>query len=95
MKWSNIKTTIFKELRGIVRDKKSMNTIIYLPFIIPIFVLLMGFMFDALSNTNYIVGTNYELSTEEREIIKSIAEDLKVEKNDNIDEIKKAYERKK
>ena len=25
MKWNNIKTTIFKELRGIVRDKKSLQ----------------------------------------------------------------------
>ena len=28
MKWNNIKTTIFKELRGIVRDKKSLQKLI-------------------------------------------------------------------
>ena len=66
MKWNNIKTTIFKELRGIVRDKKSMSTIIYMPLIIPIFVLLMGFMFDVIGNTDYNIGVNYELTTEEK-----------------------------
>ena len=76
MKWNNIKTTIFKELRGIVRDKKSMSTIIYMPLIIPIFVLLMGFMFDVIGNTDYNIGVNYELTTEEKEIVKSIG-DLK------------------
>ena len=94
MKWSNIKTTIFKELRGIVRDKKSMSTIIYLPFIIPIFILLMGFMFDVLSNTNYTIGVNYELTNEEKEIVKNIGEDLKFKKIDNIDKMKEAYEKK-
>ena len=46
MKWSNIKTTIKKELRGIFRDKNSFKTLIFLPFIIPFYILLMGFMFD-------------------------------------------------
>ena len=32
MKWNNIKTTIFKELRGIVRDKKSLQKLIIYPF---------------------------------------------------------------
>jgi sodium transport system permease protein len=94
MKWSNIKTTIFKELRGIVRDKKSMSTIIYLPLIIPIFILLMGFMFDVLSNSNYTIGVNYELTNEEKEIVKNVGEDLKFKKIDNIDKMKEAYEKK-
>ena len=28
MKWNNVKITIFKELRGIVRDKKSLQKLI-------------------------------------------------------------------
>ena len=93
MKWNNIKTTIFKELRGIVRDKKSMSTIIYMPLIIPIFVLLMGFMFDVIGNTDYNIGVNYELTTEEKEIVKSIG-DLKFKTYKDEKEMSKAFENK-
>ncbi len=93
MKWSNIKTTIFKELRGIVRDKKSMSTIIYMPLIIPFFVLLMGFMFDMINNTNYNIGINYELSSEEKEIVKGIG-DLKFKTYKDEKDMSKAFENK-
>lgn len=91
MKWSNIKTTIYKELRGIVRDKKALRTVLYLPFIIPIFVILFGFMFDTMNNTSYNVGVNYELTNEENEIIKNIG-DLKFFKYDNEAKLKEAYD---
>lgn len=74
MKWSNIKTTIFKELRGIFRDKKSLVTLIMLPFIIPFYVLLMGFMFDVMEDSNYIIGANYEISNTEKAIINEVGE---------------------
>ncbi len=74
MKWSNIKTTICKELRGIFRDKKSLITLIMLPFIIPFYVLLMGFMFDVMEDSNYIIGANYEISNTEKAIINEVGE---------------------
>lgn len=93
MKWSNITATIFKELRGIFRDKKALRTVIYLPFIIPIFILLFGFMFDMMEKTSYDVGVNYELSPEENKIIESIG-DLHFSKYKNKSELKEAYENK-
>ena len=68
MKWNNIKTTIFKELRGIIRDKKSLQKLILYPLMIPLVILLFGVLFDSISDSKYIVGVNYELSTEEKEI---------------------------
>lgn len=90
---SNIKTTIYKELRGIIRDKKALRTVLYLPFIIPIFVILFGFMFDTMSNTSYDIGVNYELSNEENEIIKDIG-DLNFIKYENEEKLREAYDNK-
>lgn len=92
MKWSNIKTTIFKELRGIFRDKKSLITLVMLPFIIPFYILLMGFMFDSMEDSNYVIGTNYELSNTEKTIVKEVGElDFTYYKKTK-EELDKAYE---
>ena len=73
MKWNNIRITIFKELRGIIRDKKSLQRLLLLPIIIPAIIMLFGFLFDYMENSKYVIGVNYELSTAE----KAIAKDLK------------------
>ena len=39
MKLNNIKITLFKELRGIFRDKKTIQKLILYPLIIPIFII--------------------------------------------------------
>ena len=93
MKWSNIKTTIAKELRGIVRDKKALRTVLYLPIIIPAFILLFGFLFDSIEKTSYDIGVNYELTSEEKEIVKSIG-DLNFTIYDNEKELKEAFDNK-
>ena len=48
MNWNNIKITIFKELRGIVRDKKSLHKLIIYPMLIPLIIILFGFLFDSI-----------------------------------------------
>ena len=72
MKWNNIKTTIFKELRGIIRDKKSLHKLIIYPLLIPLIILLFGGLFDTVNESKYYIGTNYELTQEEKEIIKEL-----------------------
>ena len=91
MKWSNIKTTIFKELRGISRDKKSLVTLLALPFIIPFYIFLMGFMFDAMEDSNYLIGANYEISNTEKTIINEIGE-LDFEYYKDKDALEEAYQ---
>ena len=93
MKWNNIKITIFKELRGIIRDKKSLQKLIIYPLIIPIVILLFGALFDSMNESKYIVGTNYNLTQEEKTIIKEI-DNIKIEKYNNKKELEKAYDNK-
>ena len=91
MKWKNIKITIFKELRGIIRDKKSFHKIILYPIIIPIIILLFGFLFDYMDNSTYNVGINYSMTDVEESIIK---EDNSINYvfYDNLDKLKDAYQ---
>ena len=91
MKWKNIKITIFKELRGIIRDKKSFHKIILYPIIIPIIILLFGFLFDYMDNSTYTVGINYSMTDVEESIIK---EDNSINYvfYDNLDKLKDAYQ---
>lgn len=90
MKWNNIKITIFKELRGIVRDKKSLKKLILYPLIIPLVILLFGFMFDSINESTYKVGTNYELTREEKNIIKKM-DNIEFNNYKDKKELEKAY----
>lgn len=72
MNYKNIKTTIKKELRAIVRDKKSLKILIAAPFIIPLMLLLMGLYYNSMTETKYKVGVNYNLTSEEINIISAI-----------------------
>ena len=93
MKWSNIKTTIHKELRGVFRDRKSLLTLIALPFIIPFYILLMGYMFEIMEDSNYVIGANYEISNTEKTIINEIGElDFEYYKDEKA--LKEAYDNK-
>ncbi len=91
MKWSNIKTTIKKELRGIFRDKKSLQTLLLLPLIIPFYIFLMGVLYSGLEKSNYIIGTNYEINNTEKTIIKEIGE-LELTNYSTEEKLKQAYE---
>lgn len=70
---NNIKITIKKELRSVIRDKKSLLMMALTPLFIPIFVILMSYMYETLTSDNketkYQVGVNYNLSTTEKELL--------------------------
>lgn len=93
MNWNNIKITIFKELRGIIRDKKSLQKLILYPLIIPIIIILFGFLFDVLSESKYVIGSNYELSAEEKTIVGEL-DNITIKKYNDIKELEKAYKEK-
>ena len=44
----NIRITIKKELRAIIRDKKSLLMMSLTPLFIPLFVVLMSYIYDFL-----------------------------------------------
>lgn len=89
---NNIKITIKKELRSIVRDKKSLLMMALTPLFIPIFVVLMSYMYETLTNnTNedkYTIGINYNLSTIEKELLD---DRIEVVNYKDINELDKAY----
>ena len=90
MKWNNIKTTIFKELRGIIRDKKSLQKLIIYTLIIPLIILLFGVLFDTVTESKYKVGTNYILTQEEETIIKEL-ENIEIVNYNDKESLEKAY----
>lgn len=89
---NNIKITIKKELRSIVRDKKSLLMMALTPLFIPIFVILMSYMYETLTNNTdedkYTIGINYNLSTIERELLDN---KIEVVNYKDINELDKAY----
>ena len=90
MKWNNIKITIYKELRGIVRDKKSLQKLILYPLLIPAVILLFGFLFDTVNESKYLLGTNYPLTEEEKIILKEF-DNIKMVEYKNQKELEEAY----
>ena len=90
MKWNNIKITIYKELRGVIRDKKSLQKLIIYPLLIPLIILLFGGLFDSVNESKYLVGTNYELTKEEKVIVKEL-DNIKFKKYDNSKSLKEAF----
>ncbi|MGM9876901.1 MAG: ABC transporter permease [Bacilli bacterium] len=89
---NNIKITIKKELRSIIRDKKSLLMMALTPLFIPIFVILMSYMYETLTNNTdedkYTIGINYNLSTIEKELLD---DRIEVVNYKDINELDKAY----
>ena len=93
MNKKNIKITIFKELRGVLRDKKTLSTVIVLPLMVPMFIIMFGFMFQMMDKTDYNIGVNYDLTNTEKVIVNEIGE-LKFVNFKTKKELEKAYEEK-
>ncbi|MBQ8131512.1 MAG: hypothetical protein IJ193_03385, partial [Bacilli bacterium] len=66
--------TIKKELRGIIRDKKSLLMMLVGPIMIPVFILLMSSVYDSIiddtEKEKTMIGINYELNEVEKSIVK-------------------------
>lgn len=93
MKKTNIMITLKKELRSIVRDKKTIFMILGFPFIIAAFIFFFGYMEDVLmgtEDTKYLVGINYEPNSTEKTIMSEFF--LEPTKYETLEEMKKAYD---
>lgn len=90
---NNLLNVLKKELREMFRDKKTMSLMLIVPFMIPLIVLGMSYLFDSEVNQKQDeykkIGFSYKLSSEEKEIAKSLK--IKIYE-DNIDSLKKKYE---
>ena len=90
MNWNNIKITIFKEIRGVFRDKKTIQKLILYPLIIPLVIFLFGFLLDGMTEADYVIGTNYKLTDDEKIIIKEY-KDISIKNYDNKEKLEEAY----
>ena len=89
----NVLITWKKELRGIFRDKKYLSIIFLMPLIIPMFIILMGGLYDSLdTNKGNVVAFNYEMTEVEKNILSSIDKDIEVKVNKNKDELQKMFD---
>ena len=92
MNKKNVLITIHKELRGIFRDKKSFHKLLLLPLLIPFIIFLFGFLSDYMDNSKYDVGINYELTKEEKDILKEY-ENIEFKYYKTSNELKEAYDK--
>lgn len=89
----NIKITIKKELRAIIRDKKSLLMMALTPLFIPLFVILMAYVYDFMTMEEeniYSVGVNYNLSDIEKDITSQNS--LNIIYYSNVSAMEEAYE---
>ncbi len=93
----NIKETIKKELRTIIRDRKSLIMMLLTPLLIPIFILIFSYTYNNIfynqeTKISYI-GTNYSPNNIEKKIMKD--NNIKVKEFKNKEEMKEAFDKNK
>ena len=93
MKKTNIIITLKKELRSIIRDKKTIFMILGFPFIIAAFIFFFGYMEESLigtEDTKYSMGINYKPNSTEKTIMSELY--LEPTYYKSLEEMKKAYD---
>lgn len=98
---SNIFITLKKELRAILREKKSLIIMLLTPFIIPLYFFAFSAIFDNMMKSDYNssfneekykIGINYNLNDVEKEIIKDL--EIELIKYEDKDSLESAYNNK-
>lgn len=75
----NIFITIKKELRSILRDKKTLITLLIFPLLIPVMIFLYGYMYESAGDdVNYLIGLNYVPNMTEISLLEEVNLDYKV-----------------
>lgn len=90
MNKANILTTIEKELRTILRDKKTLITLLLFPLFIPLFIFIYGEIYNSQNNVKYNIGINYKLNSIEKDILDNL--NVKVKEYNSKKDMKKAYD---
>ena len=78
-----------KEIRELFRDKKSLAMMLIIPIFIPLIIIGMSALFqsetEADINTYNKIGFNYELNSNEIEILKSLQIDYTIDKTEELE----------
>ena len=87
---SSILITIKKEIRSILRDKKTLLTLLVFPLFIPLMIFLYAYVYETTGEEkNYLIGINYEVNSTERSVMDEVNLDTLM--YDNLDDMKVAY----
>lgn len=63
---SSIWITVKKELRSILRDRKTLITLLAFPLLIPVMIFLYAYMYESTEDVSkYLIGVNYKPNTTE------------------------------
>lgn len=90
MNKNSIIITIKKELRSILRDKKTLITLLLFPILIPLMIFLYSYIYDNQTQDEfYNIAVNYELNTTEKSLLKDCYLNPKYYKS--LSSMKKAY----
>ena len=91
---SSIWITIKKELRSILRDKKTLITLLAFPLLIPVMIFLYVYMYESADNSNkYLIGINYEPNNVEISLMNDTNLDYEV--YSDKESLEKAYDNEK
>lgn len=89
---SNIFITIRKELRSILRDKKTIIVLMAFPLLIPVMIFLYAYIYEgAGEESKYLIGVDYSLNTTEKSILSKSNLDYNEYKSKK--EMEEAYKR--
>ena len=90
MNKKSILITIKKEIRSILRDKKTLITLLVFPILIPLLIFLYSYVYDNQSEENYYnIAINYNTNVTEKSILKECYLTPKYYKD--LNSMKKAY----
>ena len=90
MNKNSIIVTIKKELRSILRDRKTLITLLLFPLFIPAMIFLYAYMYDSQGdNKFYTVAVDYKLNTTEKSLFHECH--LKSKYYKDLSSMKKAY----
>lgn len=71
--------TIKKELRSILRDRKTLITLLAFPLLIPVMIFLYAYIYESSEDTSkYLIGINYEPNTTEITLMEEVNLEAKV-----------------
>ena len=90
---NNIIITIKKEIRSVLRDKRTLRNIFLVPLLIPIMIFFYGNMYDNMDTKNeeYNIAINYDLDEAEEKIFKEL--NVNTKKYNSLDEMKEEYKK--
>jgi ABC-type Na+ efflux pump permease subunit len=91
IKMSNVLISWKKEIRAIFRDKKFLSIILFMPLIIPAFIIGMGALYDSLNEVQDLkIGINYQMDEDEKQLFDQMGGKIEVITKSE-DELKEEY----